>query len=219
MLVYPPTSSTSSVSIDRLRAVDILGFYRPAESCSGDWWWFEQEADGRYAILVGDVTGHGPGPAMVTAAVATAYRVQSLAGGDIEERLHVINSEVLRVSRGKYQMTLTAIVVDIVSGEYTIYSAEDVLIGTKTGTLSPGARVILYTDGIPETDMANGKQLGMRRFAKLFGDTMEMALPLASRHLVDVGDMHREERPQDDDWTFVIAQWRGPGELSVEQRG
>ena len=35
---------------------------------------------GRHVILVGDVTGHGPGPAMVTAAVATAFRVLTGSG-------------------------------------------------------------------------------------------------------------------------------------------
>ena len=217
----------------------LLGYYKPAESCSGDWWWHEMQADGRCSLLVGDVTGHGPGPAMVTAAVATAYRVQSRYTASMAERLKVLNDEVLKVSKGKYQMTLTAFTVDVQTGAYEIHSAgglpvmsheaqgsnvksipcrgtplgtEEPVIGRHTGELKPGDRVLLYTDGIPEIEMANGRQIGMRRFAKLLGETSTIAIPLASKHIVTSAETHLEANPQDDDWTFVIFEWNGAGQ-------
>jgi ligand-binding sensor domain-containing protein/serine phosphatase RsbU (regulator of sigma subunit) len=225
----------SSVSTE---SFGLLGYYRPAESCSGDWWWHEKQPDGRHTVLVGDVTGHGPGPAMVTAAVATAYRVQSLAhNSTMDSRLRVLNDEVLRVSGGKYQMTLTAFTIDTFTGEFEIHSAgglpvmkheqanakanslpcrgtplgtEELVIGNLKGQLNPGSRVIVFTDGIPEIDMPNGRQIGMRRFASLFADSHADAVPLATRKIVQTAEKYLEDRPQDDDWTFVILDWQGP---------
>ncbi len=65
-----PTATRSLTS-----RVQMFGVYRPADACGGDWWWHEPLSGGRHVVMVGDVTGHGPGPAMVTAAVATAFRV------------------------------------------------------------------------------------------------------------------------------------------------
>src|SRR5690606_2801400 len=63
----------------------IVGFYKPADTCSGDWWWHAQLGPTRHLVMVGDVTGHGPGPAMVTAAVATAFHVyHSSRPGELE---------------------------------------------------------------------------------------------------------------------------------------
>lgn len=46
--------------------LDIHGFYRPAERTSGDFFDFVRTKDKRLAVVVGDVSGHGVGPALVT---------------------------------------------------------------------------------------------------------------------------------------------------------
>jgi serine phosphatase RsbU (regulator of sigma subunit) len=55
---------------------DLVGFYRGAEKCSGDWWWYEHISQDKLWVIVADVTGHGAGPAMLTAAVAMGIWVQ-----------------------------------------------------------------------------------------------------------------------------------------------
>ena len=155
----------------------------------------------------------------------------------MDSRLRVLNDEVLRVSGGKYQMTLTAFTIDTFTGEFEIHSAgglpvmkheqanakanslpcrgtplgtEELVIGNLKGQLNPGSRVIVFTDGIPEIDMPNGRQIGMRRFASLFADSHADAVPLATRKIVQTAEKYLEDRPQDDDWTFVILDWQGP---------
>src|SRR5262249_6726893 len=91
-----------SLQSDRLK---LAGFYRPADRCSGDWWWYEKLNDQRFWLLVGDVTGHGAGPAVVTASVATALRVQRTipsANGKlgVDERLAHVNDEILALCNG-----------------------------------------------------------------------------------------------------------------------
>ncbi len=53
---------------------DLHGWYRPAERTGGDFYDFSKARDGRLAIAVGDVTGHGIGPALITASAQASMR-------------------------------------------------------------------------------------------------------------------------------------------------
>ena len=104
--------------------MQLVGVYRPADACGGDWWWHESMPDGRHLIMVGDVTGHGPGPAMVTAAVATAFRVLLELGiTTMDQALALLNREVLRVGKGQYHMTMAALELDDATGRWILHSA------------------------------------------------------------------------------------------------
>lgn len=215
--------------------ISVFGFYRPADACSGDWWWHERVPDGRHLILVGDVTGHGPGPAMVTAAVATAFRVLVGAGvHDMEQALDLLNREVLRVGKGKYYMTMAGLEIDETTGEWKLYSAgappmlglnqkgkhrvffcpgtplgteEGFETGVVEGVLQPSERLLLYSDGIPEIELDNGNTLGMRRFAQLYESTRQQDLRSAANALINHANQI-QHGPQADDWTFTMIGYR-----------
>jgi len=46
--------------------------FKPPTQCGGDWWSFSELPDDRVMIIIGDVTGHGVGSAMITAAAKGA---------------------------------------------------------------------------------------------------------------------------------------------------
>lgn len=50
------------------------GFYQPASQCGGDWWGTYRLKDGSELIFIGDATGHGAGPALVTAMAYTSCK-------------------------------------------------------------------------------------------------------------------------------------------------
>jgi ligand-binding sensor domain-containing protein/serine phosphatase RsbU (regulator of sigma subunit) len=218
--------------------VRIVGFYKPADSCGGDWWWHAQLSPTRHLILVGDVTGHGAGSAMVTAAVATAFNVYHALHGtivDVNEMLTLLNQEVLRVSKGKYQMALAALDFDEADGSWTCHGAgappmltldgkgkhrvrfcpgtllgsETVEFGVLKGQLSPGERILLYTDGIPEIALPDGNIVGLRRFAQLYEQTRQSSPSEAAATLVHHAEQLRAGRLQQDDWTFALLEWTG----------
>jgi serine phosphatase RsbU (regulator of sigma subunit) len=58
---------------------DIAGWNQPADATGGDYFDWQQLADGRLAITVADVTGHGIGPA-IGMAVCRAYARAGLSG-------------------------------------------------------------------------------------------------------------------------------------------
>jgi len=216
---------------------NLVGYYRPADVCSGDWWWHERLENGRHVVLVGDVTGHGPGPAMVTAAVAAAFRVLVATGSqDLKYALEVLNNVVRRVAKGKYHMTLSALEVEESTGRWQLYNAgappllsletngshkvhfspgsplgteNDFELGHLEGVLKPHERFLLYTDGIPEILGPDGKVLGTRWFAKLFERTRAQGLKEAADTLVAQADENQVGSYQADDWTFAILEWNG----------
>jgi ligand-binding sensor domain-containing protein len=215
--------------------VRLFGLYRPADACGGDWWWHEMLPGGRHIILVGDVTGHGPGPAMVTAAVATAFRVLIENGlDDVQQALAMLNREVLRVAKGKYHMTMAALELDESTGWWVLHSAgappilslgqngkhkvhfcAGAPLGTESGfetgrvegKLEPADRLLLYTDGIPEVALPNGTAFGMRRFAQLYERTREQDLRDAAGTILTHAEQSLGGQPQLDDWTFTMIEW------------
>jgi ligand-binding sensor domain-containing protein/serine phosphatase RsbU (regulator of sigma subunit) len=224
---FLPSSNQVESTLYRL-----FGFYRPADQASGDWWFYE-ETDDKLIIVVGDVTGHGPGPAMVTAAAATAFRIQARNKVELAERLRVCNEEVLRVGGGQYHMTMSVIELDGRTGRFVFYSAggqpilrirydgkprsmpcagsplgsEGFDLGKLEGRMAPGERMLLYTDGIPEMPLGQGRLLGMRRFATICESTAGLSLGEATQKIAVVADSLRQNSPQYDDWTFAMIEW------------
>jgi ligand-binding sensor domain-containing protein/serine phosphatase RsbU (regulator of sigma subunit) len=221
---FPPTRSVQDGTF-RLEA-----FYRAAAQCGGDWWSYEAR-DNSYFVVVGDATGHGIGSAMVTAAAASTFR--SLGPGvDDRARLQAMNDEVLRVSRGQYHMTLTAVEINLFTGQYVVRSAggvpvfalapgararvlmcpgtplgsQEFEIGVLEGQLAPGERLMILTDGVPEVALANEQILGPRGVANFYMQTREYELDSALADLIRRVEEVNSSM-QDDDWTVVMVQW------------
>jgi serine phosphatase RsbU (regulator of sigma subunit) len=229
---FPPQRSVHD-GVFRLEA-----FYRAAAQCGGDWWSYEVREE-TYFVVVGDATGHGIGSAMVTAAAASTFR--SLGQGfDDDTRLQSMNDEVLRVSRGQYHMTLTAVEINLVTGHYVIRSAGGVPVfalapnarprvlmcpgtplgseqfetGRLDGQLVPGERLLILTDGIPEVALANQQILGPRGVSNFYIQTREHELETALQQLISKVE-EVNSSIQDDDWTVVLVQWGTP--LTLER--
>ena len=222
-------------SFDGYRA-RVHGYCRPAARAAGDWWWYERLDDNdSLLILAGDVTGHGPGPAMVTSAAATAFKVCHKYDPDLRTSLADLNDMVLSVGRGRYLMTMSGVVLDGLTGRFVLHSAGGVppirisqggavhvlpcrgtplgshgfTSGAKTHQLNPGDRLVTFTDGILELPLKRGRVLSMRSFAEMCKDTMSLDLGDAIRALVEKADDLRRDTPQADDWTLVMVEWLG----------
>lgn len=190
----PETAMYSSVG------ADLVGFYRGAEKCSGDWWWYENVGEQKLWVIVADVTGHGAGPAMLTAAVAMGIWVQQSDNGarDSEEavvnRLMRVNREVLARCKGKATMTMTACLLDHYSGEVVIYS-----LGGLPALLieRQGRHTVIGSSGTPIGSVSN-LEVGTRTTRMNAGDrlvittdgiietTMQGGRPLGFRRFVNV---------------------------------
>lgn len=94
--------------------LEISAFYQSATECGGDWWTHFKLNDGRHVILVGDVTGHGTGSAMVCA-VVKGYCESFLKRDNLSVSiiLQELNSVIYRMSKDiNRAMTMSAVAID-----------------------------------------------------------------------------------------------------------
>ncbi|HWU89454.1 MAG TPA: PP2C family protein-serine/threonine phosphatase, partial [Kofleriaceae bacterium] len=210
----------------------LASFHRPATISGGDWWWHEAQADGGVIVMVGDVTGHGPGSAMVTAIVAGCYEAVRLYGGEqrLPFRLEAIDSMLTRLCTGRYWMTMGAILIEPGAGTLSWWNAAGPpmaclrtdgsvevigaagsplgmgtpLLGYKTYALQGGERLLMITDGIIEMMTPARRALGMRGLTKMLEATRGKSIEDARSYLVQAIDQVKGASVQDDDITFVL---------------
>ncbi len=152
---------------------DLVGFYRGAEKCSGDWWWYEHVSRDKLWVIVADVTGHGAGPAMLTAAVAMGIWVQqsehhASSDEEVVARLMRVNREVLARCKGKATMTMTALLLDQNTGDVIVYS-----LGGLPALLieRQGKHTVIGSSGTPLGSVQN-LEVGMRTTRMSSGDRL-----------------------------------------------
>jgi serine phosphatase RsbU (regulator of sigma subunit) len=220
-----------SISLARL---ELVGFYRPAARCGGDWWWHEELTDGTLLVLLADVTGHGAASAMLTGAIASAYHSGPPPRGpsEIEPMLRRLDAAFHRVAGDMHRMTLAALSIDPTRTQISLRSAgaPTLFVSRADGTaadltapgrplgkgrlelglaaleLGPGDRVFAFSDGLPELVKPSGRQLGYRAVLRLLEAQRNERLPAARGAIVAALDAQRGDQSQDDDWTFVVIE-------------
>ncbi len=180
---------------------DLHGYYQAATEGTGDSYDFVPLKDGRWGVVVGDVSGHGIGPALVTMSSRArlhAYLKLGLALGDAVTRLNV--DMMAEVEDGMFQ-TLFVGIVDPKTGQLAFVNAghppplllrsadesfellgrTGVAVGFVEGEtytpredveLRPGDVLLAYTDGIVEA--RRGRE-------ELYGETRLRNVLLAHR--------------------------------------
>ncbi len=107
--ISPAESSTDRVGLQ------VAGRSAPAAECGGDWWTSHWLADGRLLVLVGDVSGHGAAPALMTAIVDGACDAAVTLLGErltCGQLLGLLNDAVRGAGRSALHMTCFAAIVD-----------------------------------------------------------------------------------------------------------
>jgi sigma-B regulation protein RsbU (phosphoserine phosphatase) len=178
-------------------AFDIAGYYTPASEATGDSYDFIQLGQGKLAIAVGDVSGHGIGPALVTVSSRARLRAYLGLGVPLGEAVTRLNRDLESdVDAGMFQ-TLFLAVVDASTRSLQYVNAGHppaLLRRAKTGEwiectksgmalnfdasvtyqpsaplqFEPGDVFFIYTDGITEAkNMASGELFGETRMRRV----------------------------------------------------
>ncbi|NQY99722.1 MAG: SpoIIE family protein phosphatase [Bdellovibrionales bacterium] len=84
----------------------LCSYIEPAEVCGGDWFDYHFTED-KVRVIVGDATGHGAGPAMLTAAAkSVGHLCITDMSMDPATAIETMNRAIYSVSQGSIQMTL-----------------------------------------------------------------------------------------------------------------
>ena len=216
---------------------ELRGYYRPASTCGGDWWWYDTSG-AACNVLVGDVTGHGAAPAMLSASVASFYRAlrrvyRDRPTGELLEDLHTALRDV---AGGTYHMTLSALTVDEHDGGRArwwnagappilsllpngavdvklrpgspIGVAGDWTLGFVEWKLRSQERTLIFTDGIIEQENARGRAIGLKKLSAILAKTRGMTLDCAAQYIADQLKEVQGNKPLADDHTFVLIDFQ-----------
>jgi serine phosphatase RsbU (regulator of sigma subunit) len=214
-----------------LEDYEFYDFYRPANHVGGDYYDYVSLPDGRTAVVVADVVGHGVAAAMMMAKVAAEAKFCLASESHPATAVIKLNDRISAMQVERF-VTLIMVVLDPTKHEATIVNAghmapiwrrvdatleepgnelsglpigimEGLTYDQKTIELSHGDMLALYTDGINEAMNPAGKQYTIEKVRK--------QLLNARGGIEDVGDaivndvlQHVGRGPQADDMCLVI---------------
>jgi hypothetical protein len=161
----------------RLNGIEIAHSYLPASEVGGDFYDVLALEDGRLAIAVGDVAGHGVSSGLVMSMAKSALAVQVTFDPEVQAVFTTLNRMVHQTARKRLLATLCYLVLDPVRREMVYASAghlfpyrvtsggkveslESVayplgvrsylLVEPRTKLLEPGDTLFLFSDGLVE---------------------------------------------------------------------
>ena len=213
----------------------------PAKEVGGDLYDFLLIDDDHLALVIGDVSGKGV-PAALFMMVATTLirhvaRTQILSPGKI---LQAINDEICARNPAQMFITVWLGILEISTGKLITANAgheypavkqpggsfeltkakHGLVIGAMEGIryrefemiLEPGAKLFVYTDGVPEATDAHEELFGDDRMIAALkeaeqGTPQEIMENVNRRVQEFVGNA-----PQFDDLTMLCLEYRGPGD-------
>lgn len=171
---------------------EIAGWNQPADQTGGDYYDWQQLRDGRVVVVLADVTGHGVGPALVTAACRAYSRATLLRDTELETAMARINDLLVADLPAATMVTFVTGVIDPTEksiqllsaghGPLLIYTASDRKIqrlvahgvpfgfaaGMRYGPpqdirMAPGDILVLVTDGFAEWENTSEEEFGIER--------------------------------------------------------
>jgi serine phosphatase RsbU (regulator of sigma subunit) len=216
----------------RCASLDIATVNHPASRISGDFYnWFELP-DGRTAIVIGDVTGHGMAAAFLMATTQLLVRNTLPQVRDPGRCLEEINRQLCtQVFNGQF-VTLQILVIDphndrievatgghpppLVGNGQTFKPLElepnlvlgvekDSTYGTESFELSPLSTVLLYTDGVLDVESPAGQRFRLDRLRATLEGGFETAQSVVDAILASVKTFSAGI-PLGDDLTLVAVQ-------------
>ena len=209
---------------------EFFDFYQAANHIGGDYYDYIVLPDGRLAVIVADVVGHGVAAAMLMAKLSAEARFCLAGEGDPARAATNLNRRICKLNLNRF-ITLILVVIDPETHEATIVNAGHKLpmyrsngsldepgqdeAGLPIGiideveykqikvTLQPGDLLTLYTDGIDEAANAAGQQYTVKRMREKVESATATPTDIGNSLVEDVR-AHLNGRQQDDDMCLVV---------------
>ena len=220
----------------RLAGVDLAHAYLPASEVGGDFYDVLALEDGRLALAVGDVAGHGVSSGLVMSMAKSALAVQVTFDPQVESVFRTLNRTVYQTARKRLLATLCYALLDPIRRELLYASAghlypyrvtaagrvealeasgyplgvrRTIEVEPRLARLEPGDTLVLYSDGLVEARAEGQDDLfGFERFEEsLRRHAGDSVERLRDGVLADVAGFTGGHR--EDDMTIVVARLPG----------
>ncbi len=196
---------------------------------------FSELGGGRIGIAVGDVAGHGIAPALLMTTFRAILRSRARQPGSLSQIVTEVNRLLcLDTSETGNFMTLflllidlenreirwvraghePALVYDFIADSFTELHGEGIALGIddtwsfeeqKHEVWTNGQIILIGTDGIWETENAQGEMFGKKRLRDIIRQHRNQSSEEIVEAITDALVDHRETAPQQDDVTMVVV--------------
>ena len=217
-----------------VKGFDIAGASRPAAATGGDYFDYLPTSDGQLALAVGDVSGHGAGPAMLMAETRAYLRLLTKNRHHLGEILSRANNIVGEDVGKERFVTMLLAKLDVSTSSIVHCSAGHspgyVLDGQgnikaklkRTGMalgvmpdvayamegplhLAKGDTLLLLTDGLEETTNGEGELFGSQRVIEVVNENRELDAVKIVETVFETLARFSGGAEQEDDYTMIVA--------------
>jgi serine phosphatase RsbU (regulator of sigma subunit) len=217
-----------------LEGFDIAGASKPAAATGGDYFDYLTTSDNQLALAIGDVSGHGIGPAMLMAETRAYLRLLARNRNDLSLILTRANTMVGE-DVGKERF-VTMLLVKIDPGKRSLVHASaghtpafvlgpdgevkselrrtGMPLGVMPGAeynvsrqirLAKGDVLVLLTDGLEETVNPEGELFGTDRILESVNNHRDLKAAKIVKSVFDALEDFSENAEQVDDLTMIVA--------------
>jgi sigma-B regulation protein RsbU (phosphoserine phosphatase) len=209
----------------------LAGWNRPAREVGGDYYDLFPLAEGRFGMVLGDVSGKGIPAALMVSTLHSALRLlldHSAVGPELLEKL---NRHIVESSMANKFITMMIAQLDPATGRLDYLNAghnpglllrrdgtveelgsSGVPLGLlpsarfapRVKTLEPGDFLCFYSDGITECEAADDEEFGMERLTSLLQEFRHRHLQEVLDEIQRATDAFSQGLPQHDDQTVVL---------------
>jgi PAS domain S-box-containing protein len=213
---------------------DVAGAVAPASATCGDYYDFIPLPDGRLALVIADVSGHGVGSALIMTAMRAYLRSLTSTLTSLDSLAGELNRLLLADLEEQRFVTMILAVLDGTSGTlswanfghptgYVLDRSGAVKAELKSGcrplglfpdltcakgpavVLDPGDMLVLLTDGILETLSLQGDEFGVAGVLDVARSARDRSADEIAGRLIATAQSFAQDLPQDDDLTVVVC--------------
>jgi phosphoserine phosphatase RsbU/P len=171
--------------------------YLAMENVGGDLYDVLDQGNGRFAFIIGDVSGHGIPAALIAAMAKVSFRAHATPGRAPDEVMADVNKDLCELIGGEtYFVSAFLAILDVATGKLSFTNAghppaylrhangriveldvrdgqllgiaEDFIGGSDSTIMGKGERLFMYTDGIIEARSPEGKFYDTPRLTDFF---------------------------------------------------
>jgi serine phosphatase RsbU (regulator of sigma subunit) len=214
----------------------IWGVCALAETVGGDYFDYVALPDGRVCCIIADGRGHGIDAALLVALIRSALHTQIRTDPSPEKVMRALEQVVTDAAKGSHAFVTCcyALFEDDrlhyanAGHPYPLLCRNDEIVeleatnmplgwsyldprpyGTKTIEWLPGDGLLMYSDGVVETESPMGELFGFERLFNLVVTCSQDPPYRLGQGILEALDEFRGGRPPDDDITLVIAKREG----------
>ena len=222
-----------------LEHFEVAGWNQPASQTGGDYFDWQLLPDGQLAISVGDATGHGIGPALVSALCRAYARASFLADNKQDQVLERLNSLLADDLSDDRFVTFAVIFLNPVTSEVKVLSAghgpilwyrrkpdtlqnleaQGIPLGmisgmryedSKLNCLEDGDMIVIVTDGFYEWRNPENEEFGLERLKETIRQGRDDSAKDVIEKLYDAVKKFSKGTKQEDDCTAIVLRRKAP---------